>query len=56
MRNGILTSKSAGNYGPDLATITNDSPWSLSVAASTIDRKFFTKVQLGNNNIYEVYN
>jgi len=53
-RNGILTSKSAGNNGPDLATITNDSPWSLSVAASTIDRNFFIKVQLGNNNIYEV--
>ncbi|KAA8544120.1 hypothetical protein F0562_022132 [Nyssa sinensis] len=28
------------------------SPWSISVAASTIDRKFFTKVQLGNNMTY----
>ncbi|KAG6621226.1 hypothetical protein I3842_Q027900, partial [Carya illinoinensis] len=53
MRNGILTSNSAGNGGPGLATLTNISPWSLSVAASTIDRKFFTEVQLDNDNIYE---
>ena len=54
MKNGILTSNSAGNSGPNLSTITNFSPWSLSVAASTIDRKFITKVQIGNNLIYEV--
>ncbi|KAA8534157.1 hypothetical protein F0562_031650 [Nyssa sinensis] len=53
MKNGILTSTSAGNKGPGLASIVNFSPWSLSVAASTIDRKFFTKVQLGNNMVYE---
>ncbi|XP_059457644.1 cucumisin-like isoform X3 [Corylus avellana] len=53
MRKGILTSNSAGNDGPDIASITNVSPWALSVAASTIDRKFFTQVQLGNKNIYE---
>ncbi|XVE52596.1 hypothetical protein DITRI_Ditri02bG0134700 [Diplodiscus trichospermus] len=53
MRNGVLTVNSAGNEGPNRATITNFSPWSLSVAASTIDRKFFTKVKLGNNIIYE---
>ena len=54
MRNGILTSNSAGNDGPGFASITNVSPWSLSVAASTIDRKFITQVQLGNKNTYEV--
>jgi hypothetical protein len=54
MANGILTSISAGNEGPGLATVTNTSPWSLSVAATTIDRKFSTKVQLGNKKIYEV--
>ncbi|XP_062154118.1 cucumisin-like [Alnus glutinosa] len=53
MRNGILASTSAGNRGPGLATITNFSPWSLTVAASTIDRKFITEVQLGNSKIYE---
>ena len=54
MKNGILTSNSAGNSGPDLASITNFSPWSLSVAASTIDRKFLTKLVLGDNQVYEV--
>ncbi|XP_022764505.1 cucumisin-like [Durio zibethinus] len=53
MKNGILTSNSAGNSGPRPASITNFSPWSLSVAASTIDRKFVTKVKLGNGEIYE---
>ncbi|XP_030451259.2 cucumisin-like isoform X2 [Syzygium oleosum] len=53
MRKGILTSTSAGNGGPLLASITNYSPWSLSVAASTIDRKFFTKVLLGSGKSYE---
>ncbi|KAM3698014.1 hypothetical protein ACB098_06G157000 [Castanea mollissima] len=53
MRNGILTSTSAGNQGPNLATLTSFAPWSLSVAASTIDRKFFTEVQLGNKKKFE---
>ncbi|MBA0871374.1 hypothetical protein Goshw_024794 [Gossypium schwendimanii] len=53
MKNRILTSNSAGNSGPQLASITNVSPWSLSVAASTIDRKFFTEVKLGNGEIYK---
>ncbi|XP_022990086.1 cucumisin-like [Cucurbita maxima] len=48
MKNGILTSNSGGNSGPSLGSITNVSPWSLSVAASTIDRKFVTNVKLGN--------
>ncbi|EOY17977.1 Subtilisin-like serine endopeptidase family protein, putative isoform 3 [Theobroma cacao] len=53
MKNGVLTVISAGNDGPERSTISNFSPWSLAVAASTIDRKFFTKVQLGNSKIYE---
>ena len=54
MKNGIRTSTSAGNEGPRFISITNFSPWSLSVAASTIDRKFFTKVKLGDNKVYKV--
>ncbi|KAF8010018.1 hypothetical protein BT93_J0866 [Corymbia citriodora subsp. variegata] len=53
MKHGILTSVSAGNSGPKLATTTNISPWFLSVAASTIDRKFVNKVLLGNGKSYE---
>ncbi|KAL3523906.1 hypothetical protein ACH5RR_016740 [Cinchona calisaya] len=53
MKNGILTSNSAGNSGPVAGSIANFSPWSLSVAASVIDRKFVTNVHLGNNKIYQ---
>ncbi|KAL2326648.1 hypothetical protein Fmac_025706 [Flemingia macrophylla] len=53
MKKGILTSHAAGNSGPDLYTISNNAPWLLSVAASTIDRKFLTRVQLGDGTVYE---
>nr|KYP38928.1 Cucumisin [Cajanus cajan] len=53
MKKGILTSHAAGNFGPDLYTISSNAPWLLSVAASTIDRKFFTRVQLGDGTVYE---
>ncbi|GJX97443.1 cucumisin-like protein [Tanacetum coccineum] len=52
MKNNILTSNSAGNYGPILGSTSNVSPWSLSVAASSIDRKFLTQIVLGNNQTY----
>ncbi|KAI9078317.1 hypothetical protein K1719_039693 [Acacia pycnantha] len=53
MRNGILTVTSAGNSGPRLGSLENFSPWSISVAASTIDRKFLTKVGLGDDRTFE---
>ncbi|WOG93971.1 hypothetical protein DCAR_0313261 [Daucus carota subsp. sativus] len=53
MKNRILTSASAGNSGNEPGRVTNVSPWILSVAASTYDRKFLTKVQLGNGLNYE---
>ncbi|RZC58167.1 hypothetical protein C5167_005463 [Papaver somniferum] len=53
MKKGILTSNSAGNSGPDPYTLSNFAPWTLIVAASTIDRKFVTKIQLGNGKVYE---
>ncbi|XP_054799747.1 cucumisin-like [Prosopis cineraria] len=53
MKKGILTSSAANNLGPKLRTMTSFAPWSLQVAASTIDRKFFTKVQLGNGMVFE---
>lgn len=54
MKNRILTSNSAGNSGPGYASVVNVSPWSLSVGASTIDRKFQAKVMLGNGQVFKV--
>lgn len=54
MKNGILASISAGNSGPEYFTTTNVAPWSLGVAASTVDRKYVTNVKLGNNEVYQV--
>jgi len=56
MKRGILTSKSSGNSGPKRSTTANPAPWIISVAATTIDRKFFTKLQLGNGQIFQVIN
>ncbi|KAF7831004.1 cucumisin-like [Senna tora] len=53
MKNGILTSHAANNLGPDAFTITSNAPWLLSVAASTIDITFSTKVKLGNGMVFE---
>jgi len=54
MKRGILTSHSAGNSGPGPNTIPHLAPWFISVAATTIDRKFFTNLQLGNGQIFQV--
>ncbi|CAL0328132.1 unnamed protein product [Lupinus luteus] len=51
MARGILTVNSAGNDGPLPASVSSVSPWILSVAASTLDRKFIDKVVLGNGKI-----
>ncbi|KAJ0964120.1 hypothetical protein J5N97_029242 [Dioscorea zingiberensis] len=52
MKAGILTSNSAGNSGPFPITVANYAPWSLTVAASSIDRKFVSNVVLGNGKTY----
>lgn len=54
MKNGILTSNSAGNGGPHYASVVNLSPWSLSVGASTTDKKFQSVVKLGNGKVFKV--
>ncbi|XP_065877824.1 subtilisin-like protease SBT4.4 [Euphorbia lathyris] len=48
MERGIITSHSAGNSGPSLASLSSTAPWTLSVGASSIDRRIITKVILGN--------
>ncbi|KAL3499426.1 hypothetical protein ACH5RR_038519 [Cinchona calisaya] len=52
MKHGILTSNAAGNSGPFPVSVSNYSPWSLTVAASTIDRKFITQVVLGDGQVF----
>lgn len=54
MRKGILTSHAVGNEGPKPQTISSVAPWSLSVAATTIDRNFVTMVKLGNRMLFPV--
>ncbi|XP_041012881.1 subtilisin-like protease SBT3.8 isoform X2 [Juglans microcarpa x Juglans regia] len=47
--NGITVVCAAGNVGPSALTIENTAPWVITVAASTIDRSFPTRISLGNN-------
>ncbi|XP_057864343.2 subtilisin-like protease SBT3.18 [Cryptomeria japonica] len=49
MEKGIPAVISEGNDGPNPASVSNTTPWSMSVAASTIDRSFPTNLMLGNN-------
>lgn len=46
---GIPVVVAAGNAGPHAQTVVNTSPWVLTVAATTMDRMFPTKITLGNN-------
>ena len=48
MEKGILTLQSAGNSGPAATTVSSVTPWLFSIAASSIDRKFISKVSLAN--------
>ncbi|KAL6880067.1 hypothetical protein ACP4OV_011632 [Aristida adscensionis] len=50
MRRGVLVSTSAGNSALVGGRVTNVAPWLLSVAASSIDRRFVDKIVLGNGN------
>ncbi|KAI0512158.1 hypothetical protein KFK09_012796 [Dendrobium nobile] len=53
VKNGVLVSASAGNSGPGRYSVANYAPWMLTVAASTIDRKFISQVKLGNGDVYQ---
>ncbi|XP_020874639.1 subtilisin-like protease SBT4.12 isoform X1 [Arabidopsis lyrata subsp. lyrata] len=48
MDKGILTVSSAGNSGPNPTTVSHVAPWIFTVASSTTNRGFITKVVLGN--------
>lgn len=49
MQLGITVVFAAGNDGPDPSLVTNVEPWSISVAASTVDRTFPTQILVDNN-------
>lgn len=46
---GIPVVCAGGNDGPQAQTISNVAPWIITVAATTMDREFFTPITLGNN-------
>ncbi|CAN6197158.1 unnamed protein product [Urochloa humidicola] len=48
MRRGVLTSAAAGNSGLSGGHVCNVAPWMLSVAASSIDRRFVDLIVLGD--------
>lgn len=54
LKRGIITVASAGNGGPDLATVFNHAPWITTVAASGINRQFRSKVELGSGKTVSV--
>ncbi|WOK99368.1 subtilisin-like protease SBT4.3 [Canna indica] len=45
MKNGVLTSASAGNNGPGHGTVSNIAPWMLVTAASSTDRRIIDRVR-----------
>lgn len=48
VKHGIVVVTSAGNSGPTPGTVSNVSPWIITVAASTLDREFQSFVELKN--------
>ncbi|GAB2275024.1 hypothetical protein Dimus_009792 [Dionaea muscipula] len=50
---GISVVCSAGNDGPEDATVSNVAPWLITVAASTMDRDFASYLLLGNGTRYQ---
>ncbi|CAH2065669.1 unnamed protein product [Thlaspi arvense] len=46
---GIPVVCSGMNDGPEAQTISNIAPWVITVAATTMDRDYFTPITLGNN-------
>jgi hypothetical protein len=49
---GIFVATSAGNSGPTASTVAHNSPWVMTVAASTHDRVYEATATLGNGASY----
>ncbi|KAI5439871.1 hypothetical protein KIW84_025287 [Lathyrus oleraceus] len=56
IQKGIFVSCSAGNSGPNYATLVNKAPWFLIVGASTDNRKIIASAKLGNGDKFEGVN
>ncbi|KAK4441060.1 Subtilisin-like protease SBT3.18 [Sesamum alatum] len=52
MQLGVSVVFSAGNNGPDPSLVGNVNPWSICVAASTVDRSFPTKILLEDGSFF----
>ncbi|CAA0823687.1 subtilase family protein [Striga hermonthica] len=48
VKKDIVVACSAGNSGPDPATVVNSAPWIMTVGASSVDRRFPSPIVLGN--------
>uniref|UniRef100_A0A7N0UIF5 Subtilisin-like protease SBT5.3 n=1 Tax=Kalanchoe fedtschenkoi TaxID=63787 RepID=A0A7N0UIF5_KALFE len=49
VKHGVAVVASAGNSGPEPATVSNAAPWMFTIAASTLDREFQASAELGND-------
>ncbi|XP_066379518.1 subtilisin-like protease SBT2.5 isoform X5 [Miscanthus floridulus] len=49
---GVSVVQAVGNAGPDANTVVSFSPWILSVAASTTDRKYRKSIIIGNGKVF----
>jgi subtilisin family serine protease len=52
-RSGVVVSVSAGNSGPEIGSVSNVAPWTISTAAGSIDRRIVTEVTLGDGRRFE---
>lgn len=48
VKKNIIVACSAGNSGPAPSTLSNPSPWIITVGASSMDRSFIAELELGN--------
>uniref|UniRef100_A0A803LYM1 Uncharacterized protein n=2 Tax=Chenopodium quinoa TaxID=63459 RepID=A0A803LYM1_CHEQI len=53
IQSGIVVVCSAGNSGPDVASVSNVAPWIVTVGASTMDREFQAFAELRNGQRFK---
>ncbi|CAH2046283.1 unnamed protein product [Thlaspi arvense] len=53
VKRDIVVAASAGNEGPGAETLSNPAPWVITVGASSLDRYFIGRLELGDGYKYE---